>query len=384
MSDSDRVQVSYIEEVNWGVTPSGDLQRVRLTGEGLKQATQMIESNELDPNRMVNDLIRTNINAEGPVNIELSYGAHDDLIAAAVQATDWSTAVTVSASTISFAASSGGTQVISDSGSGFGSITVGSWVKVTDPDNTENTGIFKVTAAAAGAITVQNASGVLQTAGSTVSVVQGAQVVNGVTERSFSFEKYFTDVSEYMSYVGMEVDQFTLNVQVQQIITGGFTFLGKSEADPGSTIGTGYTAASTNSVLNSVNDVDGVVEGGTTLGVTQFGFTLTNNLRQRPQVGTLGPISLGQGRLGITGNLTAYFTDQTLVGRYRNFTDTSLAIVAQDVAGNAYVFEFPSVNYSDATVVAQGNNQDVMASLQFTAKKNASESVQVRVVRFAA
>ena len=137
MSDTNRTQLAYIAESTWGTQVTGSaLQLLRITGESLKQESSMSESGEIRSDRQVSDIRRTRIQASGGFNFELSYGTYDDFLAAALQAAAWGTAETVTASTISFAASG---NTISDSGSGFGSLVANQWVKISGASTAANT-----------------------------------------------------------------------------------------------------------------------------------------------------------------------------------------------------------------------------------------------------
>lgn len=387
MSDTNRIGLSYIAESAFGVTPSGSLQRMRITGETLRQETQSVASNEIDSTRQIAELIRTGVNAAGGVNLELSYAAHDTLIAAALGSAGWSSAVTVGPiTTIDFEAASGNSQTINDSGNGFAGLLQYGWVKIAGSASTNN-GIFKVLTSAAGTITVQNPNGTLDAVGDSITIILGAQIVNGVALATHSIEREYTDLSNtFAAYRGMAVDQFSLSVAIQQIMTGSMEFIGVAETSETATIGTGYTAAPTNKVMQSVDHVTGILEGGTTVGVQSVTMQLNNNLRQRLEVGTLGPQSIGQGQFAATGTLVAYFTAarSALADKYLDWTDTSLAQVLQDTAGNAYVIDNPLVKLSAGPRNTPGANSDTVLSLNWSASKHTSEGITTRIVRFAA
>ena len=127
-----------------------------------------------------------------------------------------------------------------------------------------------------------------------------------------------------------------------------------------------------------------VLENMVSYPVTSANFTVANNLRARLQVGTLGAISIGAGKVAVTGQFTAYFNSKTLLDKYLAFTATSLSFVLEDGSANAYVIDFPQVRLTSASRNAAGENQDVMADVGFTAYRDSTEDVTVRITRFAA
>ena len=85
MSDSNRSQLAFVAESVWGTTPgTATLKKLRFTDESLNFAIDNIQSNEIRSDRQTTDLIQTGAECGGGVNFELSYGAQDDLIAAAL------------------------------------------------------------------------------------------------------------------------------------------------------------------------------------------------------------------------------------------------------------------------------------------------------------
>jgi hypothetical protein len=386
MSDADRVGLAYVVESTFGVTPSGPptLQDLRFTGESLKQETGTVSSTEIRSDRQVVDVIRTNRNAAGDINLELSYGAYDDFLAAALADSAWSSPATVGPG-VTFAAVNS-TNSFTDSANGLGSLNVGQWIRVSGFTETANNGYFKILTVTAGEITVSGGTLTDESAGDSVTIVEGAQIVNGTTLNSYAIEKVFNDVANaFAVYNGMTIDTMSLDIQPDQIITGSFGFIGTGETDANATAGDGSnTAATTNDIMNAVDHVNAVLEAAASFQVTQFNMTLSNNLRQRLVVGTLGAISMGAGKIAVTGTLQAYFSDQAAYAKYLNMTATDLAVIFVDAGGNAYVIELPQIKFTDGARVAGSENTDVIMDMAFTAYRDATEDTTIRIVRWPA
>lgn len=382
MSDSSRAQLYYVEESTWGDTPASALTELRFTSESLGQTSSTTTSNEIRSDRQTTDMLRTTVEAAGDANIEISYGAYDDLIAGALM-DDWTAAVAVSATDIA----------ADDSGSQFTSTTtdfttenieLGQWLKVGGFATAGNNGYFQVTSLSANAIGVTPAPGAAEAAGETVTMA-GSRVTNGVTDKSFTLEKLFSDISEYVSFVGMRVGGMTLNIQPGQIMTGAFSFMGKSAAAAGSSVGTGTpNAAAANSVLNAIDNVDDVREAGdsSSLDFTEISIQIENNLRSQQAIGTLGAIGIGLGRVSVSGTVQAYFTSRTLYEKFLNDTESSLSFRLVDGDGNAYVIDMPRLKYSEGNPVAGGNDQDVMVPLAYTAFRDPEFGYTIAINRF--
>lgn len=387
---ADRVRLSYVTESSFGdeTITAQDVDDVRFTSENLSHNTEHAVSAELGQNRQVEEALLTDIGTTGDINLEMSYGAFDDFLLAALQCASWSAPVVVGpAVTISFAAAGAGVQVISDSGSGFGSIVVNQWVQVSGAASALNNGLWKVTVAAAGSITVVNPTGVLEAAAASITVTMGGQIVNGVTCPSFAIEKHFRDITTYYEqFFGQSVNTMNLAITSKQIVTGSFGFMGRLAQTASTSISNGgsYTAAPTNQVFNAAEDVYSVFEGGAAQDVVEASVALGNNLRARSQVGTLGPLSLGSGTLNLTGTLKAYLTTSSLMDKYLGWTSSSLGIKCADTDGNALVIDVPKVRYTAGKTLATGQNADVLVDLNWLALRHATEDAMIRIVRWAA
>jgi hypothetical protein len=134
--------------------------------------------------------------------------------------------------------------------------------------------------------------------------------------------------------------------------------------------------------MNGVDHVKKLLINNVDTDFTSFSFSLKNNLRGRMQVGDVGPVSIGTGTFEVTGTVQAYFSTATLLDRYLNFNTTPLAIVVEDASGNGYVFEWPAVKLSSGQRPAPGQNQDVIADLQWNAFRSATELVTMRIAKF--
>lgn len=384
MSNSSEMQLAYVQESEFGVLKTGsDLQILRYTGESLRQETNTVSSGEIRDDRQVSDVIRTNLNAAGDINVEVSYEAYDDFLKAALMSADWSTPVTIGP--ITTLSTSDVDNSINDSGNGLATIVANQWVKVSGFTESANNGYFKIVSVAAGKIVVSGGTLVTEAAGDSVTIAMGAQVANGTTGVSYNIEKMFDDLSnEFAILTGMTIDTFSLDIASDQILTGAFGFLGKREVSDTATSGTGYTAATTGDVMNAVDDVTSILENQASFDTVSMSLQLQNNLRSRLQVGSLGAISIGNGVVDLTGTLQAYFESKTTMDKYRNMTATSLAVAIEDGDGNGYVIDMPRVKFTSGQQVAGGQSQDIIADLGFTAFMHATEEVTIRIARFPA
>lgn len=385
MTDSNRTQISYIEEVTWGTTPgSPAMAELRLTSESLIKNISNIVSQELRSDRQVTDLIQVSKEASGDINFELSYGTYDNLLESALFS-DWSTPLSVSASVISAAASDNSYNRASGSFVSDG-ITVGQWIKVAGfTGNTANNGYSRVVSVVALKIVVTGITLVDDAAGETVTIT-GSYLRNAVTPKSFTIEKGFLDATEYFKFVGMIVNSFSLNVEAQQVVTGSFGFMGKDGTLSATPLDASITAANTNEVMNAIGNVGSIKEGNTEVTspnyVRSVSIALSNNLRQQYAVGSDSLIGIGAGKCDVTGTINTYFGNSDVMDKFIAGSQTSIDFRISDAAGNTYIFDMPQVEFDSANVVAQGQDQDVFAEMNYRAMRDATYGFTIQICKF--
>ena len=392
MANADELRISYEKEATYGTNPGGTLIDLRITDESLAQATAHAESAEIRNDRQVADRIRTNINVTGDINFELTYATFDDFLAAVLFTSDtWVAAVDLSCGDCDVVGATG-TLTDGSAGASFTGALVGGWIKISGMAESENNGYFKIlTVTSTDVIVVAGKAAMVDETAGVAVISMGAQLVNGVTQTSFVIEKEFSDLSsEFEINLGCVLASFGLSVAQDAVITGSFGVLGKVAASAAATGGGGYTAANTNNPFNGIDHVISILEGYPAVNVDNdfetfaFDLDLQNNLRERGIVGTLGPKSIGAGKIQVSGTLQAYFESKAIMDKYLNWTSSALAVVLEDDDGNAYVIDLPRVKFTDGKRVAGGENTDIIADMSYGAYMHETEGVTIRIVKFPA
>lgn len=198
---------------------------------------------------------------------------------------------------------------------------------------------------------------------------------NGSTLKSFVLEREYSDQSTLSAiFLGCMVNTFELNVAPGAIVTGKFGIVGRSES-----AGTGMTtptAASTNPVLNAVDNVTAMTEGGGAITILGLTLRANNNLRPRPVVGSLYPQSQALGSLDVNGTLRIYFQNATLYNKFLNQTESSLAISIQTTGSKGYSFTVYRTKYTKARRVAGGKNTDIIVDVEWQGLKKTSSPLK--------
>ncbi len=379
-----RGQLAYIKEVEYGKkVTSGAATKLKFTGESLKQSNEYTDSNEIRDDRQLAGAELTGISTSGNINMELRYGAEDDLLAAGLFSAGWSSPVTITSTTTAVFAAIG-TITLTSASDSVASFVPGSWIKISN--TASNNGYAKIAAVdvATRMITVSHKVLVDETAPG-VSIIQGSQIVNGVTQTSFNLQRKYSDLTNaFVTFLGQVVKGLSLNVALKSIITTVFDFVGKCEQDDTSQIGSSYTPVSNvNPVMKTTASIKGLFSGGEKTSATDFTVALDNSCQVADELNDeIGPIGVDEGTVIVTGSLKAYFASNSLYSKYLNDANSSLAIVIADKLGNAYVIDLPSVKYTDGNRTIQNKDGSVMADMQFKATADDVENVTIRLVKF--
>jgi hypothetical protein len=366
MADTSRVGLYMVEEVTWGTTPASALTELRKTSVNFKPIIETTRSQEIISDAQVRDSIKTGEAAEGDIGTELSYGSYDKLYEGLLRAT-WPAAVTQTASTISAASADNS---FNDSGSGFvtAGFVPGQFIRTSGFTNAANNGYFVVVSVAAGKMVVVGATLVVEAAG-TSRTIKGTALSNGTTAKSYTIEQTFLNeagTTHFLAYKGMRVGSAGFEFAPASIATGSFNFTGRSATSAAATAGTGAAVApTTTDVMNAVGDVKFMQENGAAIQVTSVQMNVENELRRKEAVGTAGAIGIGQGQFVVSGSITLYLEDRTLIDKAIAQTASSFAWVVADAAGNAYGFHIPRLKFGQPDMPVGGNSQDIMLTLPF-------------------
>jgi hypothetical protein len=382
MSDSNRESIGFIAEVTAGVNPGGTKQLINFTSTTLGKTNESTESKFIraDTNRA--GTIRTGINANGDIGIELQYGGYDSFLEAALRGT-FSTPLAVSATTITVAASdnsytgSGGTE--------FTNAVVGQWVKVSGFTTAGNNGWAKVVTKTNAKITVSGLTLTDEASGDAV-IIKGAVCKNATTQKSFTVERHFQDISKFILMTGLRVNEMSINFNTAAIAEGSISFLGMNGTTGGSSGFSNSTAAATTVSMNTVDNIKAVYIDGVlaTTDFTNLDFTISTNSEALRAIGSLPATAVRQGSISVSGTIGEYFEDTVLLEKSYNFTPIDLAIVTEDAAGNGYVWHFPETYITTGNPDNSGIDTTITTSFNFAATLDATLGITASVSRYAA
>lgn len=196
------------------------------------------------------------------------------------------------------------------------------------------------------------------------------QIVPGVTRRSFSVLRQFTDLpSESLPFqllLGVEVNTMALTLAPEAIAKIVFGCVGRElEYHETAPDGTEYTDITANKGFDSFSGTM-TADGTSVAVVTALSLSIANGLVPRYVLFEDRTNQPKIGRTTITGQLTMYFADSSFLVAFNGAVKKALQFSMIDLYGNEYLFTLPSVLASGGQTDANGEN-DITITWPFSA-----------------
>lgn len=211
-------------------------------------------------------------------------------------------------------------------------------------------------------------------------------LVNGVVRRSFSLFRNFKDIDSsklpYFTYVGCEYNTMTLSISTEAIVTVNFGIVGANQLEPSATIPTGATFVDPLTTESMDSFSGSIKEGGVESAVvTEIELSIENGIAPRYVVGSKKSIKQSIGKFKVSGTLTAYFEDATLIGKYLREEASSLEITVTDgMPDNQYTFLLPKIKFTGGQPDVGGEGP-ITLSMPFTASYDPSILGTLKITR---
>lgn len=354
-------QLAYKVESTWGTAPSSSgAQALRRTSSTLDLAKETYQSAEIRPDLQLSDFRHGVRTVQGRISGDLSPGTHDDFIAAILKR-DFAAVSAITGASITIAGAGPSYTVTRAAGSFLtDGVKVGDVIRLTAgsfnaANLNKNLFVVSLTATVATVIVLNGSSLTAEgpVASATVSVVGKKTYVptSGHTDKSFSIEHWFSDISQSELFTGCKATACAINLPPSGIATVDWDFMGKDVTTATSQYFGSPTAATSTGSLAAVN---GVVRIGNTTVATLTGLTLNiaAGFTGEAVVGANTRPVMAPGRVLVTGQATCYFEDATYRDAFLNETEISLmaAFTSDNTAAADFVsFVLPRVKFGGSS-----------------------------------
>ena len=202
----------------------------------------------------------------------------------------------------------------------------------------------------------------------------------GVTRRSYTVERHHTDIGKFLRSTGCQFNTMSLSVAPNSMVTGSFGIIGAGFTSSASALGSAtYSAETTTAPFDSFSG--SITEGGSAIAIiTALELNIDNGMEALYVVGSADTLLPSIGKSSVTGSVTAYFEDTTLIDKFINETTSSIQFTLTDAVGNDYIVLLPKVKYNSGNPEVSGPGA-ITVTLDFIALYNASDASQIKVTR---
>jgi len=201
----------------------------------------------------------------------------------------------------------------------------------------------------------------------------------GILRSSFSIERRFNDVNQFLRYTGMQVDSLAMPMTTGSVINATFGFLGQNmSTDTAIIVGATYPAASVTAPMSALGGT--VSEGGVLIGVvTDFSWNLANGLASRFVIGSDTSLEPSIARSNVTGTMVAFFENALLYQKFISETVSSLQVSATD-GTKSYDILFPKIKFTGGDIPTPGEGS-VSITMPFQALFDPTTGTNIQITR---
>lgn len=370
---------------NWGeLAGSSAGVKLRRTTADFNQTAESYSSEEVNTTFQNTDMRLGVRGAEGSLNGELSPGSYSDFFGSVV-AKDFVAVTGASGVSVTIAASGANFTITRAAGSWLtDGIKVGHVVRMTGAGlNAANVGNnCLVISMSATVLTVKVLSGTSLVAEGPIAAVALAPAgkvtyipQTGHTNDDYNIEEWYADIAQSQVFTGMKVGSANINLPATGIVTTDFSFMGKGLGSTGtSAYFTAPTGPTSTGLLTAVRGAV-LVNGSDAACITEASISIERSMEPAQCVGSNFNSEIFTGKINVTGNLSAYFSDGSLRDYFANETDVTLVLAVTAGEGkNADFMSFVLPRVKLGSFTNADAETGIVSSIDFTAVMNSVTS----------
>mgnify|MGYP003631674289 CR=1 FL=1 len=389
MSEASAHKMAYVVETTRGTTPTNPRFRyLPDTRTTLALSKDTLATERLTGTRFPAEPRHGASTVGGEIPVDLSSQTYDDFISSALQGawvddagagadtvdlTEDGTAALLSEVTDTFTTTSG--TVTIESIDAKAQEVVFTYVEGTDPPITYE--IFGL-----GTVTIDS---VVFVATGYTDALQSATAVAGDTRKSFSILREFSDFDgglPFLLFAGCEVSAWNLSAAANGLAKSSFTLFGRTQTGPSAAApaNTTYAPALDAEPFDTFSgsmEIDGTAE----CIVTDYNLTIENGHAAKYTVGCTGSQDPMVGQSLVSGSITAYFEDATLLTKFVNDSALALKLTLTDSDGDKLIIDLPNLSIGSGTQADVTGDGSITIPVNFTAHKDDTLGSHISVQR---
>lgn len=351
------VEPSFGAELAAGAT----VQSVRRVSSSLSTVKAAFASNEVRKDQQISDIRHGGIGVSGSIEGELSTESYDPFIEALMRGT-WVAGVSTTQTAwttpnVGFTVIEAGELYRATFGASGGSLIaqgyrVGDVLRFTNLTgatslNGKNIRVVTLTATTMD-FTILDESTLAASPTNAVFTLSavGAKLTNGIIKRSFSIEQSYDDIDVSELFSGMRVGSGSIRIPPNGMATAGFGFQGRNGRILTAAEAPHFTAPGEEGNTQILTGIGGQISiaGAVRSIMTSFDLNLNNNLSAPPVIGTQFVPEIFYGRHVVTGSVSAFLEDESLIAAFLNESNVELAGTITGAEANADFLSFSMQN----------------------------------------
>lgn len=375
-------QIAYKVESTFGTVPSAaSAQSLRRVQSTLGLSKDTYQSNEIRTDMQVSDFRHGVRKVNGNITGELSPGTYKDFIATALKR-DFAAVTAITGASLTIAGS-GPTYTVTRAAGSYltDGVKIGDIIRLSvgalNASNISKNLMVTALTATVATVIVPNASSMVAEgpiASCTVTVIGKKTFVptTGHTDKSWSIEAWYSDISQSEVFSGCKVSKVAINLPPTGMATIGIDFMGKDITTAASQYFTSPTAATTTGVLAAVNGVIRL-NSVTVAIITGLNVDISPEFTSAPVVGSNTISNIFPGTVKVSGQAVVQFQDNTLRDAFINETEVDLyAVFTTDNTATADFVQIalPRVKFGGAS--KNDGQGSIVQTIPFTALYNST------------
>lgn len=371
--------VAYKKETEFGVIPDAvGSKYIRRVTANFNLTKETYQSDEIRPDRQVDDMRHGVRSIEGSVNGELSSGAYSDFIASAL-GRDFTEVTATALGELTIAKTVEGVYTLTRTTGGWieDGVRVGNVITLgstDDPSNSDKNLLIVQLTNVTATVIVLNRTELVETVEADAIYVVGGKTTfapsKDHTSDSYTFEEYNQDIKQSSVTVGNKVNTIGISLPATGLTTIDLAFMGQDQKQTGQTqyFATANQGAS-NGVFASVNGaliVNGVVEDV----VTSANININRNLTSEAVVGSNVKPEIYEGRIVVEGDFSTLYKDRKFADYFDKEAEISLVFaLTESEAPNSNFVSIVLPRIKLGTDTKDDGEKGIVSQNSFTALK---------------
>ena len=200
----------------------------------------------------------------------------------------------------------------------------------------------------------------------------------GTDVHSFTFERAFANISQYAQYAGCFINQLTLSVKPNEMVTGTFSVVGLSGKRGSTPLAASAAAAAALDPLDSFRG-ELKFDDEPVAVVTGIELTLNNGIEPQYALFDRSSCAVSWGRSTLSGTLSAFYTDGHIVEDFINDERVRLEFTLER-GEYAYTFLIPHIVLTGADDSAQSEGP-ISLSVPWSAALDSTAGTNFQITR---